>query len=328
MPSLRLSAYLEELGAHLRLDPFHERQVLREMHSHLQERMSELRARGLTEEEATETALQGLGHPHLLARELTSAHTASSWTEALLAAFPYLCVSLIFALQLWPSLAWLGIFMTTSVAATLYGWWRKKPLWMFPWAGFSLVLPLASGFIAGAAVATAAVRILHGQPTQLPLFVVLGLLAYVPLALWLIVSVIHKVVRFDWIFASLMLLPFPVLVRWFLSLQFQGSALAYDGGSISHEADAPIALVFLALSLLPIIVVRLQQRRVKVVALFLATPPSFLVAAHYMPGASSLVALALFTLLSIMLVAVPAVVDRRLGRHRTEGIRASVSELV
>ena len=47
----RLVNYLEELSAHLRLDPLRERQLLREMHTHLEDRVADLRTQGRSLEE-------------------------------------------------------------------------------------------------------------------------------------------------------------------------------------------------------------------------------------------------------------------------------------
>jgi hypothetical protein len=130
----------------------------------------------------------------------------------------------------------------------------------------------------------------------------------------MVVSVILKVVRFDWLMASLMLLPFPILTRWMLSLQFEGSALAYNRTAFAPEADLVVALVFLVLAALPVLFVRAQQRPVKIAALVLVTPPSFIVAAYNTPGNSEFWAIALFALLALLVLLLPAFLDWRVGR--------------
>ena len=222
-----LAKYLEDLSRHLRLDPLRERQIIREIYTHLEERVQDLEGRGRPREEAVEEATRGFGRPKALAEEIEQVHNSGRWADAALAAMPYLAVSFLFAFNLWQSFAWLTVFLAVSVGMTLLGWWRGKPHWMYPWAGYSLALPLVSGIIAVAAVGQGGWGLLRGDGLALPLWVYGGLLLYIPLSLGMLLSVMRQVVRRDWIFASLMILPFPILARWILSLQVEGSALVY-----------------------------------------------------------------------------------------------------
>ena len=309
-----LVRYLEDLSVHLRLNPLKERQVIREMYTHLEDRVTELEGDGLTQQEAVRVATKGFGPPKVVAEELYGAHGVGTWIDALLAASPYFGVFLLFGLHLWTSLLWLGVFMTASVAMTLIGWWKGKPVWMYPWAGFALVLPMASGVIAGSSVWEAGLGLVRGHSPSAPTWVLLGLLAYVPLSLWMVISVAVKVIRLDWIFASLMLLPFPIVVRWVLSLQFEGSAIVYNKPLIGPGADLTIATIFLALALLPVLFVRVRQRRLKIVGLAVAAPPAFMVAAYSAPGYAEIPGLVLFAVLAVLFLFTPALLDRTVGR--------------
>ncbi len=318
-----LARYLEELSIHLRLNPVRERQVIRELYTHLEDRVVDLEAEGLSRVEAVHAATKGFGRPRVVAEELVEAHNTGTWADAVLAAAPYFGVFLLFGMHLWQSLVWLGVFMTVSVVMTLIGWWRGKPLWMYPWAGFALVLPLASGVIAGSAVWEASWAVIRGLDPEAPTWVILGLLAYVPLSLWMVISVGVKVIRMDWIYASLMLLPFPIIVRWVLSLQFDGSAIVYTRPLIAPGADLTIATIFLSLALLPVMFVRLRQRRLKIAALAVVTPPAFMVAAYNAPGSSGLSGLVLFSVLALLFLFTPALLDLTFGR-RSQRFRAGL----
>lgn len=309
-----LVRYLEDLSLHLRLDSRREGRIIREMYSHLEDRVLDLEREGLSREQAVQEATRGFGKPQAVAQEMYRVHSTGSWADALLAATPHVGVFLLFALQLWQSFAWLAAFLTASVAVTLIGWWRGKPQWMYPWAGYSLALPLVSGMIAAVAVGRGGWGMLHGQALALPLWMYAGLLAYIPLSLWMLLSAVRRVIRRDWTFASLMILPFPILVRWILSLQVEGSALVYGRPAFAPEADTAIALVFLCLAAMPILFVRLNQRRLKIAALVAATPPSFIVAAANMPGSWGVPWLLLFSLVPVLFLLAPALVDMKLGR--------------
>ena len=317
-----LVKYFEDLSVHLRLSPVKERELIREMHTHLEDRIQDLQEQGRSRAEAVEEATRGFGRPETVAKEVYEVHAVGTWGAALLAATPYAAVFLLFSAQLWQSLIWLSVFMTVSVVVTLVGWWHGKPQWMYPWAGYALLLPLVSGITAFTSVGREGVALLAGEGLTLPIWALLGLLVYVPLAAWMLLSVMVKVIRYDWIFASLMLLPFPILARWMLSLQLEGNALAYKRASFEAGTDVAVAFVFLSLALLPIIFVRVRQRRIKIAGLVVAAPLSFLAAAQHMPGYNSFLGLLPFAVLAVAFLLVPAVVDGKVGRKSPQYRRA------
>ena len=312
-----LVRYLEDLSLHLRLNPLRERQVIREMYTHLEDRVRDLEERGQSRQEAVAEATNKFGKPVAVAQELSHVHSDRSWGNAALAAAPYVGVFFLFALHAWQSLPWLCVFLSVSVGTTLAGWWRGKPQWMYPWAGFSLLIPMVTGIIAIGAAWQEGAAFLRGEGMGVPAWALLGLLAYIPFSLWMLISVMLKVIRFDWLMASLMLLPFPILVRWMLSLQFEGSALAYNRTAFDPDADLIVALVFLVLAALPVLFVRVLHRPAKIAALVLVTPPSFIIAAYNTPGNSDFWALTLFAILALLVLLLPAFLDWRVGRGST-----------
>lgn len=119
-----LVRYLEDLSLHLRLNPLRERQVIREMYTHLEDRVRNLQDDGCTREQAVTEATSKFGKPVAIAHELSHVHSERPWGNALLAAAPYAGVFLLFASHGWRSLPWLCTFLTVSVVMTLIGWWR------------------------------------------------------------------------------------------------------------------------------------------------------------------------------------------------------------
>ena len=165
-----LVRYLEEISVHLRLNPLREKQVLRELYTHLEERVEEFEEEGRPHDTAVREATRTFGSPRLVAQEMYHVHGLGTWVSAAIASVPYIAVAFLFALHLWTSLAWLAAFMTVSVLVTLLGWWKGKPPWMYPWAGFSLVLPIGSGFIAAGAFWRDATALVSGGNAELPLW--------------------------------------------------------------------------------------------------------------------------------------------------------------
>lgn len=309
-----LAKYLEDIAPRLHLGSTREREILQEMYCHLEDRVDDLVSRGCSRQEAVAIATARFGRPDAVAGQMYQVYSMQPWGDAALAATPYIVVSLLFALHLWESFVWLAVFFGLSIGMTLLGWWRGKPQWMYPWAGYSLVLPVVSAVIAAGAAGQAGWMAIHGQGLELPIWAYAGLAIYVPMGLGLAVSVMRRVVATDWIYASLMMLPFPVLARWLLSLQWEGSALVYQKPVLGHGADGAIALLFLCLAILPVLFMRLKKRRLRIAALFLAAPPSFIVASSIVPGSWTIPWVVACTVLSLGLLLVPAVWDVIRGR--------------
>ncbi|MCH7552605.1 MAG: hypothetical protein IIC82_01210, partial [Chloroflexi bacterium] len=84
-----LVKYFEDLSVHLRLSPVKERELIREMHTHLEDRIQDLQEQGRSRAEAVEEATRGFGRPETVAKEVYEVHAVGTWGEALLAATPY-----------------------------------------------------------------------------------------------------------------------------------------------------------------------------------------------------------------------------------------------
>ncbi len=135
-----LDSYLHNIKSRLRLDPSVERGFLREILTHLQDKTAELRQSGSSQDEATTKATLSMGSPEVMAEEMYQAHSRGSWTEAVVAGVPHLLFALFFALHLWQNpLWWLPLMTAILLIVTIYGWWHGRPVWLFPWLGYSLV---------------------------------------------------------------------------------------------------------------------------------------------------------------------------------------------
>ena len=75
-----------------------------------------------------------------------------------------------------------------------------------------------------------------------------------------------------------------------------------------------VPLIFLALAVMPILVVRLRQRRVKIAGLVLATFSSFIVASVNIPGSSGMPLRLPFSVIAIAFLLLSAVLESRVGR--------------
>jgi hypothetical protein len=245
------SSYTNNLKDHLRLDATIENNVVREIRTHIADKKHELIESGLSEKEAAATATRLMGSPKLVARQIYEVYSQGSWLQALFAALPHLLVAAFFALHWWQHTFWLIAILPLILGTVIYGWSHGKPAWLFPWLGYCLLPVIAVGIL---------LVYLPGS------WVWLAACAYVPLALIIVFSVTKNITRKDWVFASLMLLPLPVMLGWILALWIR--ALNGHNSFLSYEQlyeFAPlIALSFAVLALTAATFIRIRQRWLKV----------------------------------------------------------------
>ena len=292
-----LSNYLNVFKDSLRLDPSAEGEAIHELETHIEDRLSELEADGLSEEEAISTCERLLGSAKLVARLIYEVHSQGSWRQALVASMPHLLFGLLFALNWWRGIGWLLGILALILGMAVYGWWRGKPAWFFPWLGYCLLPVMVAGLL------------LLYLPKG---FSWLAILFYVPLALWLVYS-ITQTMRRDWLYSSLMLLPLPTIIGWFLVVEPVNTLPGYWLDRINNLAPW-IGLSFFAFAVAVAMFIRLRQRWLKVVVLLIAGLLTLTLVACYAWGWLGLPAF--LTLIVVMggVFLAPALLERKI-RH-------------
>lgn len=249
-----ISHYLNIVKANLRLDRKSESEFLDELETHIEDELAELESQGLSKEEATEACVKLLGSAKLIAHQIYEAHSQGSWRQVLLASMPHLLFGLLFALNWWQYIGWLSIMLTLFLTVAVYGWWRGKPAWLFPWLGYTLLPVVVAGLF------------LLYLPRG---WAWLTILLYIPFAVWLIYCVAIQTIKRDWLHGSLTLLPVPIIAGWLLAVKLDGRFAEF---SISGIRDlAPwIGLSFLALGATAAAFIRLRQRWLKAGLIFVS----------------------------------------------------------
>jgi hypothetical protein len=287
-------SYTDSLKDYLRLEPTVESDVVRELHAHLEDKSHELMESGLSEEEATATANQLMGSPQLVARQIYEVYSQGNWFQALFAALPHLLVAAFFALHCWQNTIWLLGILVAVICSVIYGWCHGKPAWLFPWLGYCLMPVIAVGVL------------LIYLPGGWAWF---AAAAYLPLALLIIFSVTKQTIRKDWLFASLMLLPIPIMLGWMLALGLQDKLTWYEQ---LYEFAPLIALSFAVLALTVATFIRVRQRWAKAGALIILEVLVLVIVAL---GGNSTIAFGgwvLLVLLALMLLLGPALLERKI----------------
>ncbi len=249
----KLGAYLRSVGACLRLDSRARGNVTRELGTHLEDKVQELKGKGLSEEEAAKAAIESFGPPKLIARQIYEAHSQGTWREAFLAALPHLLVASIFATYYWQNTLYTSIIILVIASTVIYGWYHNEPIWVFPWLGYYLLPVIVTGVV---------LIYLPQSWTWLAAFL------YLPLALFVIIYIVRQTASRDWLYVSLMLAPLPVICAWLLSLG-EGSELLMANARLAQpRSNIPaIALSFASLGAASFTFIRAKQRWCKVAAL-------------------------------------------------------------
>jgi len=290
------SHYLDSIRENLRLDRSVESEVIHELETHIEDELQELREAGLSEEEAADTCLKLLGSAKVVARQIYEAHSQGSWSQALLAAMPHMLFGLLFAVNWWRGIGWLLGMLVLVLSMAVYGWWRGKPAWLFPWLGYSLLPVVAAGLLL--------LYLPEGWSWVAILF-------YIPLALWLLYSITVQTIKRDWLYTSLMLLPLPAIIGWFVAVE-PVHRLPENWLQRIQDFAPWIGLTFLALALTVATFIRLRRRWLRVSVLVVSGLITLTMVAYYTEGRLSLPALLILIVVMLLLLLSPALVERTL----------------
>jgi hypothetical protein len=298
--------YLNDIRDNLRLDLSTEREVINELETHIEDRLQEMKQAGLSEEEAANKCVKLLGSAKLVAHQIYEAHSQGSWKQALLASMPHLLFALLFALNWWQGISWLSIMLVLVLSMAVYGWLHGKPTWLFPWLGYTLLPVVAAGILM--------LYIPKGWSW-------LAIVLYIPLAIWLVYSIIVQTIKRDWLYSSLMLLPIPIIIGWFLAADLGQRFPEFSMQRLQHFAPW-IGLSFLALAAAVTTFIRLRQRWLKVSILVISGLLTLTMVAYYADGRLGLTAFSALILIMLGLFISPALVERRLRKRRFDHERS------
>jgi len=312
-----VKTYLESIRSHLHLDPATERQVLGELYTYFQEKIADLRDDGLSEKEATREAITTCGRSRVVARLMYEAYSKGSWTEALLSALPHLMVAWLFAAHLWyhPILA-PAIFIVL-VAVTLFGWWHGKPNWLYSWVGYALVPIIIAGYAVLPTLEQVASFLFRSQGSLPSLLILLLICALFLLSLWVIISTTIRVIKRDWILASLMLAPLPILTSWLFNIEKMGGLFQTSSAAFS-QWDTSMSLVLSVLAVASATFVRLRKRILKGIALVTLVFISMTIFGHTLWEDRGFAGFLAASVLSLLFLLSPALLDTQI--HHDESI--------
>ena len=294
----QLGTYLTALRGHLKTGAATRSSVLRELADHLEDRTAELINGGLTREEAYSEAARRFGDPRTIGVELSMVHNQGTWIAAALTAAPHLLAAGLFASHRWLELQLLAPALLLVAIVGGVGWRKHLPTWVYPWFGYLLFPVLLAGTVSTLSLGHAIWSILaRGYTPTDPLVWALGGAigaTGIVLSAYLLVWVSRR----DWVQATLLVLPIPVLAA---------ALLVYERGAFSSfsQADNQTALLMVFVAAVSAIVIRLVDRLLKIALVATALPIGFLLTASSLePGTRALLAF-LLSMPALLLVVGP-----------------------
>ncbi len=321
MASIR--GYLNDLSRQLRLKPDEEHDILHELQDHIEDKAQELIEAGVSPDEAYDYALDDLGGPQALASRLYEVHSKVSWHHIILAVLPHILLALMFALHIWTAPGWVALMLGVALVISVFGWRKGRPRWTYTWLGYTLTIPIVSWGLAMSAVGYGAWGIVMRGflPLSNPIYLVS--FAYLAGSLWIVVKVVSKAARPDWVMASLALLPLPFLGYWFFYFYNREEVLLAQGLPL-HDVDNAAAAVFLTLALVTAVFFCVGRRVFRVALLIIAAPSVLILAWLSYQGGGGKIAVFLFCAITIAALLAPALLD--IKEHRSNQSRASARE--
>jgi hypothetical protein len=305
--------YLLALAKQLKLEPSTKEDILRELQGHVEERASELVTQGMPSSEAHRQAAVELGSLDMIAQDMNAVHSRGSWRDITLATLPHLLLAALFALHLWTQLFVLMVALAGFTFIAYRGWHTGRAKWTYSWLGYSLAAPTISWLMALVALGYAALSfITTGKlPFGIPMLALL--MAYIPFSLWILANVSMRVIRRDWLLASLTSLPFPFLTSWILFINWEGGSWA--GTAKIQETDSERALVFLALAVTTAVFFKVGRRLVQIGLLTLSTALLVVYTVVAIPLSFGFLAVILISLASVAFLLSPAFLESRLVKR-------------
>ena len=305
-----VKTYLDEVQTHLHLDSSTESKVLQELNTYFQEKVRELELEGIPEQDAVKRAIQSCGEPKTIALLMYQAHSKGTWIEAILSSQPHLIAAVIFGTHLWQLPVFVVVALLFIVGTGLIGWRHGKPNWMYPWIGYALIPIVAGGYLSSSSVGRAAVFFLSGNGEPISFWIVMILLCFYGASCWIIWSTTLRVIRQDWIFASLMLLPVPVFLLWVSQIDIE----SFNAVDAHANWDAIMAYIFGLLGLTSVFFMRFRQRLYKVSSVAISGIFSGVIMARYVVGRTGVFPLLIISIFLFVFLVSPGILVACINR--------------
>ena len=304
--------YLHALARRLHLDPAEKDEIIQELEAHLEDKAAELETQGIDHDAAVSRAVQEMGAPNVVARGMYEVHSPGVWRDVILATIPHFLLASLFALHLWSHYFLVSLLLIAIAFVTWRNWRAGSPSkWSYSWMGYSLAAPALSWLLSLVTLGYGAWTLL--TTGQLPFNVVLFflLIGYVPFSMWIMANVIFKMVKRDWLLASLTALPFPFLTSWILFLNWQGG-LWSEHAERMQDSDTARAFIFVAMAVTTAVFLKVGPRLLRIGLLTVSTSILVIITAGSLPVSLGALAVILMIVASLAFLLSPAMLESKM----------------
>lgn len=310
--------YLHSLARKLHLDPAEKDDIIQELEAHLEDKAAELETQGVDRDTAMARAVAEMGAPNAVARGMYEVHSPGVWRDVLLSTIPHFLLAALFALHLWSHYFLVSLLLIAIAFVTWRNWRAGSPSkWSYSWMGYSLAAPALSWLLSLITLGYGAWTLV--TTGQLPFNVVLFflLIGYVPFSMWIMANVIFKMVKRDWLLASLTALPFPFLTSWVLFLNWQGG-LWSEHAERMQDSDTARAFIFVAMAVTTAVFLKVGPRLFRIGLLTVSTSILVVITAASLPVSLNVLAVVLMIVASLAFLLSPAMLESKVERRQLE----------
>ena len=300
------------MARRLHLDPAEKDEIIQELEAHLEDKAAELETQGIDHDAAVSRAVQEMGAPNVVARGMYEVHSPGVWRDVILATIPHFLLASLFALHLWSHYFLVSLLLIAIAFVTWRNWRAGSPSkWSYSWMGYSLAAPALSWLLSLVTLGYGAWTLL--TTGQLPFNVVLFflLIGYVPFSMWIMANVIFKMVKRDWLLASLTALPFPFLTSWILFLNWQGG-LWSEHAERMQDSDTARAFIFVAMAVTTAVFLKVGPRLLRIGLLTVSTSILVIITAASLPVSLGALAVILMIVASLAFLLSPAMLESKM----------------
>ena len=316
--AFEVTYYLQSLAWRLHLDLAEKDEIIQELEAHLEDKAAELETQGVDRETAMARAVEEMGAPNTVAQGMYEVHSPGVWRDVLLSTIPHFLLASLFALHLWSHYFLVSLLLIAIAFVTWRNWRAGSPSkWSYSWMGYSLAAPALSWLLSLITLGYGAWTLV--TTGQLPFNVVLFflLIGYVPFSMWIMANVIFKMVKRDWLLASLTALPFPFLTSWVLFLNWQGG-LWSEHAERMQDSDTARAFIFLAMAVTTAVFLKVGPRLLRIGLLTVSTSILVIITAASLPVSLNVLAVVLMIVASLVFLLSPAILESKMECRQLE----------
>lgn len=263
--------YVSVLSRHIRLQPGKKKEIIREIEGHLEDKASDLVDRGVRQEAAKRLALQQMGDPVALARQIQEVHTSVGLKEMGLAVIPHFLIAGLVAFNLCDNIPAVAVALALIGGVAWLNWRQGNPsIWSYPWLGFTLAAPAIFLLMLVISPDKSLPTLLEGGAYPVSMTLILLFWGYVAVALWVMIRIVYRVVGNDWLLVAISGIPIPLLTAWVLVAQWLDPSWQTPL-ALAVLPGAPWILVFLSIAAITAAFLKFGRRHVKVGHLLIST---------------------------------------------------------